>query len=314
MLKKIISIFLSLVSTVACLSLISIPSAQAVTVTPSGACSASYTTVSGSPDATILESVTAGNTYCILVFKSADESSEAAVNWTAPDGVNTFQALLIGGGGSGGAGRGGGGGAGEMVELALTTDDPNFTLTVGKGGDAVSSGVGLAGTSTKISSTYFYVSPRQVRGGGGGGSHSGTGNINIDKGLAGGSGGGSGMNYATYSFSGGDSAQLAVGLGNSGGGAYTCATGSFNDQIRVTGGGGGAGSAGMSGGSCGSNPELFSANSCTQTSCYGAASPAGGSGKESNLLNGVNASFGYSRNLFAAGGGGASAGTGGASR
>ena len=305
MLKKVVSIFLTLVSTVACLSLISIPSAQAVTVTPSGSCSASYTTVSGSPAATILESVTAGNTYCILVFKSADESTEAAVNWAAPNGVNSFQALLVGGGGSGGAGRGGGGGAGEMVELALTTDDPNFTLTVGKGGDAVSSGVGLAGTSTKISSAYFYVSPRQVRGGGGGGSHSGTGNINIDKGLSGGSGGGSGMNYATYSFSGGDSAKLAVGLGNSGGGAYSCNTASFNDQIRVTGGGGGAGSPGVSGGNCGSNPELFSANACTQNSCYGAASPNGGSGKESNLLNGVNTSFGFSRNLFAAGGGGA---------
>jgi len=302
MLKKIISIFLSLASTVACLSLISLPSAQAVTVTPSGTCSASYTTVSGSPDATILESVTAGNTYCILVFKSTDESSPAVVNWTAPNGVNSFQTLLVGGGGSGGAGRGGGGGAGELVETEIPTDSPSFTLTVGKGGNAVSSGLGITGDSTTISSSYIR---RQVRGGGGGGSHSGTGNINIDKGLSGGSGGGSGMNYSTYSFSGGVTATLAVGLGNDGGGAYRCATGSLNDQIRVTGGGGGAGSAGVSGGNCGSNPATFLSNSCIQSDCYGAASPAGGSGKESNLLNGVNASFSYSRNLFAAGGGGA---------
>jgi hypothetical protein len=107
------------------------------------------------------------DTYCILVFKSTDESTEAVVDWTAPNGVNSFQALLVGGGGSGGAGRGGGGGGGEMVELAMTTEALTFTLTVGKGGDAVSSGVGAAGGSTKISSDYYNF-PRQARGGGGG--------------------------------------------------------------------------------------------------------------------------------------------------
>jgi hypothetical protein len=113
------------------------------------------------------------------------------------------------------------------------------------------------------------------------------------------------MNYTSFGFSGGASATLATGLGNAGGSSYLCNTPSLNDKVRVSGGGGGAGGAGVGGGGCGSNPDLFSYEFCTQNSCYGAVSPVGGSGAASNMLNGLHGSFGFSRNLFAAGGGGA---------
>ncbi len=285
------------------LPVISASSSQAVSIT-NGGCEATYSTTSGSSNVQILESTVNGNKYCIIVFKTNNEGNDALVEWTAPAGVNQLQFLAVGGGGSGGAGRGGGGGAGELVESQINISSQSFLIKVGGGGAGVSSGQGVTGAISSLTTGGITYG---AGGGGGGGSHQN----NLEDGKVGGSGGGAGMNYANRTSLGGAFLKQSSGLGNAGGDSYKCATSeTIRDKIRITGGGGGAGGAGGSAGNCAGDTSQFVLTNCTgpgnPTGCYGATPPNGGAGVSSALLSSLGNSFGYSSNqIFAGGGGGA---------
>ena len=152
--------------------------------------------------------------------------------WTCPTDVSTVEVLVVAGGGSGGSRIGGGGGAGGLIynNAFSVTPGNGYTVTVGAGGNSVTS---IPGTTGNNGSNSVFGSLTAVGGGGGGAyqtSSSTTGNT-------GGSGGGSG-GYYTQSGGNGTSQQ-----GNAGGGATVSQTNG--------GGGGGAGSIGGTGNSTG---------------------------------------------------------------
>lgn len=172
--------------------------------------------------------------------------------WTAPAGVTSVQALVIGGGG-GGADNGGGGGAGGMVYNASYSVTPgqSYTVTVGSGGRGGSSSSNLPqnGKNSVFATITAY----------GGGSGSQQGYVAAGNG---GSGGGGSYNYTT----GGTG---TAGQGNNGG------TGSYGNggNTYYGAGGGGAGGAGYNGGDSRGGPGL--ANSITGTLKYYAGGGGG---------------------------------------
>ena len=142
--------------------------------------------------------------------------------------------LIVAGGGAGGKANAGGGGAGGLLTnfggTALSlTPGVVYTVTVGTGGAAVSTGAqGNNGTNSVLSGTG--ITTLTAIGGGGGGSDAAAGGV----GANGGSGGGS-----DYDSNTGGSGT--VGQGNDGGDASN-PSGQFG-----AGGGGGAGAAGTGG-------------------------------------------------------------------
>lgn len=164
-------------------------------------------------------------------------------NWTAPEGVNSVEVLVVAGGGGGGRGEGnvngdagGGGGAGGLLyrESYPVTPGTSYSYSVGPGG-AGSSDQGSVGGNGSNSNFDILVA---IGGGGGGG-----GGYNA-LGVAGGSGGGSGgeynrnasnYDYVPATFIG---ARGVANQGNNGGVGYQ---GYFN---RGGAGGGGAGQPG----------------------------------------------------------------------
>lgn len=164
--------------------------------------------------------------------------------------------LVVGGGGAGGAGAtatvqgtkgsGGGGGGGGMIEQnGISLAPGKYTIAVGAGGAAVSSGNGGDGSPSSIVSSGF----QRIAKGGGGGAAAGAG-----AGNPGGSGGGSSYDAGGDSIAGGAAED---GQGNAGG------------EGSAAGGGAGGGGAGGIGGSVTSS-----------TSGYGGK---GGAGKESAI-------------------------------
>ena len=143
--------------------------------------------------------------------------------------------LIVAGGGAGGKANAGGGGAGGLLTnfggTALSlTPSVVYTVTVGAGGAAVSTGAqGNNGTNSVLSGTG--ITTLTAIGGGGGGSDAASGGVGAD----GGSGGGS-----DYDSNTGGSGT--AGQGNDGGDANNAPGPQFG-----AGGGGGAGAAGTGG-------------------------------------------------------------------
>ena len=207
-----------------------------------------------------------------LVFTNCDAS--AGMSWTVPDGVTSFEFLVVGGGGGGGGNQnnraGGGGGAGGMVTgvVASVSRGMEYSVVVGDGG---AGGYGSSSNPTRGGNgedSYIQelnnpdASVCAYGGGGGGANKSGLGS-----GRDGGCGGGvAGISSTGNGISGGIANCGAVTmvadyecLGNAGasatktmnggsGGGGAGAAGSVND---TTGGAGGAGVAsGITGGIC----------------------------------------------------------------
>jgi len=177
--------------------------------------------------------------------------------------------LVVAGGGSGGSTRGGGGGAGGYKTNSATLSTLNtYSITVGAGGAATSTGYGIDGNNGSdsiISGTG--LSTITSTGGGGGGA--------VSVGKAGGSGGGG---YGT-TLSGGAGGAGTSGQGNNGGAG-------FDGGGYGAGGGGGAGAVGSNGstsvggaGGAGSSSSI-SGSSVTYAGGGGggAYGPGGGSG------------------------------------
>ena len=171
--------------------------------------------------------------------------------WTAPPGVRTITALIIGGGGGGGNFAGGGGGAGQIRYFNTNTSPGQlYYLTVGDGGNARAVG----GTSDFSGNPAYGGSPgTSGTSTGHGGTHTGgTGGTNGNGSYAGGTGsttsgtaskigGGGGGGYA-QGGSNGDGTNNAGGKGGNG------QMITFYDQNPIYVGGGGGGGAGQTGG------------------------------------------------------------------
>ena len=156
--------------------------------------------------------------------------------WTAPAGVTSVEALVVGGGGGGGGQHGGGGGgAGGLVynSAFAVTPGSNYTITVGNGGAA-----GTDGDQATIGGNSVFGTITAYGGGRGG-------NETVQAGGNGGSGGGS-SGYATSPASGkgvypGSSYISEARQGHDGG------QGAFPDTGATYGNGGGGGGAGGAG-------------------------------------------------------------------
>ena len=176
--------------------------------------------------------------------------------WTAPAGVTSVRALIVGGGGGGGSWVGGGGGGGGVV-------DQNVTVTPGTAYPIVIGSGGAGATTTSANAIYLATVGSDstalgltAYGGGGGGTWNYLGSSRAT------GGGGSYNNtvastYPAQGFSGGQDAY----------------NGSYGFP---TGGGGGAGDVGGTG---------------TVTTNVSGQSGAGGAGKVSNIT-GSNISYG----------------------
>ena len=183
-----------------------------------------------------------------LVFTNCDAS--AGMSWKVPDGVTSFEFLVVGGGGGGASSykaqrAGGGGGAGGVVYGTATalTAGAQLSIDVGAGGKGgvytnkyPQCSAGDGGNSSIVCQDTTWVTAF----GGGHGAH-----VNYS-GAAGGSGGGAGCNSGTSCAGGaataGSVAQLAFlqaqTFGNRGGANWT------STAVAVAGGGGGAGAQG----------------------------------------------------------------------
>ena len=224
-------------------------------------------------------SVTHSGTSCIVTF-TAPSNSTTSTTWTVPSGAGSVSVLIIGGGGSGGVRHGAGGGAGGYIYqtgVSLTVG-ATLSISVGKGGDAVSSSSGANGNSGTASS----FNGTTAAGGGFGGQTSSGGN--------GGSGGGGCCSGAAGL---GNVPALSPSQGNNGG------TGTRgNAEANWSGGGGGG--AGSAGGNSTSTSSIAGAGDYTTSGTV--TGGAGGNG----TLNSITGST----VCYAAGGGGGVAASG----
>ena len=104
-------------------------------------------------------------TKCEAVF------TPGSFHWTAPAGIYSVEAILVGGGGGGESdyggtiGGGGGGGAGTCMATAAVTPGTRYNLTIGAGG---AGGVGGDGTTGGTTSVTFALALSASGGVGGG--------------------------------------------------------------------------------------------------------------------------------------------------
>ena len=198
-------------------------------------------------------------------------NSDDVVSLETPQTIDT-EYLVVAGGGSGGKGDAGGGGAGgHLTNFGGTaislTPGVTYTVTVGGGGAAVSSGDGNPGVNSVLSGTGIstVTSIGGGRGASGGFSASGDG----------GSGGGAGH----LQPGGAPGGSGTVGQGNDGG------DGAGNSAPAYGGGGGGgAGAAGANGSSsAGGDGGVGLSNSITGSAVFS----AGGGGGHSNQSDGT---------------------------
>ena len=212
--------------------------------------------------------------------------------------------LIVGGGGGGGARHAGGGGAGAVIYLTnQTLNSGTYTITIGTGGNATTSGNGTNGNDSiiTINSTNIYLAKGGGFGGSGvnggdGGSGGGTapsytgGNAlltNIPAGKYGNNGGygilGGGESY--YGGGGGGGASLAGSNAVLNGALSIAGNGGNGTQISITGtntyygggGGGGVASSGQSAGSGGLGGGGAGSKG-TSTATSGTANTGGGGG------------------------------------
>jgi large repetitive protein len=284
------------VSTLSAISVVSAPSANAVTV-GSAPCIADV----GNSNAT---SQRVGND-CVITFTSSN-------TWTVPAGVTTANVLVVGGGGGGSGRHAGGGGAGGFIETTTSNLSGEYTIVVGAGGSGSSQLASNSSTPTtrsqkggnssvsgnNISITSVGggagagrgqpVSAADRDGGSGGGSDCGlegcpTGTGTAGQGFNGGQGvGGEGKNWSGGGGGGaggaGGAADSAIG-GNGGAGKSSSISGA---SVTYAGGGGGAtylgtrGSGGLGGGGNGGNGAAGS-------NATGYGSGGGGGGHDTSV-------------------------------
>ena len=246
-----------------------------------------------------------------IVYSGATQgwipNTDGAVALETPQAVDT-EYLVVAGGGSGGRGDGGGGGAGgHLTNFGGTaislTPGVTYTVTVGGGGAAVSSGDGNPGVNSVLSGTGISTVTSIGGGNGSNGSSPATGGD-------GGSGGGGGH----FQPAGSTGGSGTVGQGNDGGdGAGNLA------PAYGGGGGGGAGAAGANGsGSVAGDGGVGLSNSITGSAVFYAGG-GGGSANNSDGASGAggnggggagkSGSAGVAGTANTGGGGGGSAGT-----
>ena len=224
-------------------------------------------------------------------------SSPGSYSWTAPAGVTSVSAVVIGGGGGGAkAHDGNGGGCGALSYLTSYTVTPgnSYTVYVGAGGTATTNSTGNAGNGSRfVNASTLYA------GGGLAGPGSNSGPVGRTSGRVGDGGGeggagvssrGGACGAAGYAGNGGDCAysDTQPGPAPAGGGGSA----SYNFDSPGSHGGGGVGilGQGASGAQC----------SSSQSSAYG----LGGSGGANGSLASGPFSSGTSGNGGAYGGGG----------
>jgi hypothetical protein len=201
-------------------------------------------------------------------YKWTDTGSTGSYATTA---TQAHEVLVIAGGGSaggsrsgGGSGAGGAGGYRTASALSLV-GSTSYTITVGAGGPATSTGTSVPGVTGSVSSiSGSDITDIQSAGGGGGGHASG------GSGLAGGSGGGGGGNGGVTGASGG------AGNTPSTSPVQGYAGGNVTDANGYGAGGGGSGGAAPNGGSSPSTAGIGTANDITGASVtYAAGGSAG---------------------------------------
>jgi hypothetical protein len=194
--------------------------------------------------------------------------------------VSNVAMLIIGGGGAGGSNWGGGGGGGGYEETTNTTliKGATYTITVGQGGLANTTGTGYGanGANSSVIGPRYSLTDRQnlIAVGGGGGGY----NINAStaaNGQVGGQGGGGGYPGSGSQTPGGSGTGLTypefvlLNFQNSGG---------LSNTNLGSGGGGGAGGAGSPGGAStlGGNGGAGKQSSITGSAVYYSAGGGGG--------------------------------------
>jgi hypothetical protein len=190
-----------------------------------------------------------------------------ACTWTAPAGVSTVDALLVGAGGGGGADGGAGGGGGSINTLSSVALPANRQLSVqvgagGAGGIWAGSDAGNGGTTSLVSGATTYTAPGGAAGGGcgslgaaggvvgaggtpvagGAGGAGSAGSCNTGNGTVGSNGPSSSFTGSATNYGGGGgggpypSALTPVGLkagGAGGGGAGTQASGQSSYGLPI---------------------------------------------------------------------------------
>jgi hypothetical protein len=176
-----------------------------------------------------------------------------ACTWTAPVGVTTVDALLVGAGGGGGGDGGSGGGGGSINTLSSVSLPANRQVTVqvgagGAGGVWGGSSATAGGTTSLTSGSTTYTAPGGS-GGGGCGSAAASGGVvgSGGSGTAGGNGGfgatGSGCGAGTGGVGSAGPASSFTGTsvtygGGGGGGPLPDSTASIGGRVGGAGGGG----------------------------------------------------------------------------
>ena len=224
--------------------------------------------------------------------------------WTAPEGLDELQVMLVGGGGGGGMGSSAGGGGGAIITSQVysgitiggslgfpagTSFNPIAGIA-GPGATSTTTTGGNGGTSTFSGPAFTHstgiFSALSASGGGWGGS---SGSLGVLSGNLGGSGGGGGA-FQTSPISGESGVGGTATAGNNGGNGLFSNPGNNNGfETLAGGGGGGAGGVGSNGGRANpmsANPRAIGGN--------------GGNGFASN--------FSGTNFIYSGGGGGTSIG------
>ena len=155
---------------------VSMPSAQAATVTATGTnpsvCNQQVDVTTG------VTSERLANGNCVVKFSAAS----TVINWTVPAGVTGIEVLVVAGGGGGGSRHAGGGGAGGVLHVTnyKVTPASSLALNVGAGGagaaGGASSGGGSNGNDSYFGGASGSTSIRATGGGVGGSGATASGN------------------------------------------------------------------------------------------------------------------------------------------
>jgi uncharacterized repeat protein (TIGR02543 family) len=201
--------------------------------------------------------VTRSGNDCIVVFTSLTSTT-----WKAPAGITLVRYLVVGGGASGDRGNcgtywGRGGGGGQVRDSTLSvTGGTNYTVVVGKGGDASAVGCPNVGGNNGVASQFGSITSSpglggQANTGRGGSSGSGQiGGLGDTGALGGGGGGGAGVGGSGKNGGAGVNSDItgstimygSGGAGRDNNGAGTASSGAATGNAEATAnrGGGGA--------------------------------------------------------------------------
>jgi hypothetical protein len=169
------------------LTVISSPTANAITLVAATGTNPSICNQSGTDLGTTTGDVTASRLSggdCLVQFLTV----KSGYQWNRPVGVSSFKVMIVAGGGGGGAGGshngncslnaagregggGGGGGGGQVIETSIAINSPSIVpISVGTGGTGGNQGAcGAAGNNGGTGGTSSVLTVAATGGGGGGG-------------------------------------------------------------------------------------------------------------------------------------------------